>query len=257
MLVSIIIITLNEAENLEFTIKKVRLAASFPSGKVIPIEIIVSDGGSTDGTLEIAKNLADKVLSGTKGRYLQLNAGAKDAKGDILLFLHSDTLLPEGAIIRILHRFKNPVVIGGGFKKYWNWNPVIKRTSFLKFASYWWEEIGVWFVRLRRIFPGDNAIFVRKSIFEELKGFRPLWLCEDFDFSRRLKKYGKKRFIYINSAVLTSARRYEKYGFFYVTIMWFGIYWLWRLGISQESLKIKFKKYSINHEKGNRTYLRF
>ncbi|NVM35605.1 MAG: glycosyltransferase [Candidatus Lokiarchaeota archaeon] len=245
MLVSIIIITLNEAENIELTIKKARLAASFPSGKVPPIEIIVSDGGSTDGTLEIAQKIADKVFIGPRGRYLQLNAGAKQAKGDILLFLHADTILPEDAILQILYRLGDPNVIGGGFKKDWNWNPIVKRSSFLKFANFWWQGLGNWLVRLLRTFPGDNAIFVRKSIYEEIKGFRPLTICEDFDFSRRLKKYGKKRFIYIDSAVLTSTRRYEKFGFIYINLVWFWIYWLWRLGMSQERLKVKLKNYYI------------
>lgn len=243
MLVSIIVITLNEVKNLEETIEKARLAAQFPSGNVVPIEIIVSDGGSTDGTLEIAQKIADKVIIGPSGRYLQLNAGANQAKGDILLFLHADTILPEGAIIRILYRLRNPKLIGGGFKKHWNWNPVVKRSFFLKFANFWWQGLGNWLVRLLRTFPGDNAIFVRKSIYKILKGFQPLWICEDFDFSRRLKKYGKKRFIYIHSAVLTSTRRYEKSGFLYVNFIWFWIYWLWRLGMSQKRLKVKFKKY--------------
>jgi len=243
MLVSIIVITLNEAKNIEETIEKARIAARFPSGNTVPIEIIVSDGGSTDGTLEIARKVADKVITGPSGRCTQLNAGANQAKGDILLFLHADTILPEGAIIRILYRLRNPKLIGGGFKKHWNWNPLVKRSSFLRFANFWWQGLGNWLVRLLRTFPGDNAIFVRKSIYKELKGFRLLWICEDFDFSRRLKKYGKKRFIYIHSAVLTSTRRYEKSGFFYINVIWFRIYWLWRLGMSQERLKVKFRKY--------------
>jgi len=257
MLVSIIIITLNEAENIEETIEKARLAAHCPSGNKIPIEIIVSDGGSTDGTLEIAKKIADEVLIGPRGRYLQLNTGAKQAKGDILIFLHADTILPEGAIMRILYKLRNPNAIGGGFKKYWDWSPIVKRSSFLKFASFWWQGLGNWLVRLLRTFPGDNAIFVRKSIYEEIKGYQPLWICEDFDFSRRLKKYGKKRFIYIRSAVLTSTRRYEKYGFLYINLVWFWIYWLWRLGMSQKRLKVKFKKYMIISDKGNKKYLRY
>jgi glycosyltransferase involved in cell wall biosynthesis len=241
MIVSVIIITLNEVETIKETINNVHLAARFPSGKVVPIEIIVSDGGSTDGTIELAKRLADRVIIGPKGRYLQLNAGAKQATGKFLLFLHADTFLPNGAIIRIIEKSKNPKIIGGGFKKNWNWNPTIKHSSLLKFANYWWQGLGNWLVRLLRTFPGDNAIFVRKSIFEELRGFRPLWICEDFDFSRRLKRYGKYRFICINSAVLTSTRRYEKYGFFYVNYYWFWIYWYWRFGTSQERLKAKFK----------------
>ena len=257
MLVSIIIITLNEAENIELTIKKARLAANFPSGKVVPIEIIVSDGGSTDRTLDIAHKIADKVVIGPKGRFRQLNGGAEQAKGEVLLFLHADTILPEGAIVRILYRLEDPNTIGGGFKKHWNWNPILKRSSFLKFASFWWQGLGNWLVLLLRTFPGDNAIFVRKSIYEEVKGFRSLWICEDFDFSRRLKKYGKKRFIYIHSPVLTSYRKYENYGFFYINLIWFWLYWLWRLGMSQKHLKVKFNKYLETTEKANKTYLRF
>ncbi len=257
MLVSIIIITLNEAENIKKTIEKARLAAKFPSGNAIPTEIIVSDGGSTDKTLEISKKKADKVIIGPQGRYLQLNAGARHAKGDILLFLHADTILPEGAIIRILFKLRNPIVIGGGFKKYWNWSQDLKRSSFLKFVCFWWQGFGNWLVRLLRIFPGDNAIFVRKSIYNKIKGFRPLWICEDLDLSHRLRKYGKKRFIYIRSAVLTSTRRYEKYGFFYINFIWFWIYWLWRLGMSQKRLKFKFKKYVMDPDRVNKKYLRF
>jgi glycosyltransferase involved in cell wall biosynthesis len=251
MIVSIIIITLNEKENLEKTIENIHLAAKFPSGKKVPFEIIISDGGSINGTLEIAKKLADKVIIGPKGRSLQLNKGVKHAKGDILLFLHADTIIPEGAILRILHELRNPNVIGGGFKKNWNWNPKVKRSSFLKFANYIWQGLGNWLVRLLRTFPGDNAIFVRRSIYEELNGFRPLWICEDFDFSRRLKKYGRKNYIYIRSAVLTSTRRYENFGFFHVNLTWFWIYWLWRLGMSQERLKFKFRGYNPIYEIAN------
>ncbi|MFX1496950.1 MAG: glycosyltransferase [Promethearchaeota archaeon] len=254
---SIIIITLNEEENIELAIQNVRLAARLPSGKVVPIEIIVSDGGSTDGTLKIAQKLADKVIIGSQGRYKQLNTGAKRAKGEILLFLHADSILPEGAIARILHRLRDPMVIGGGFKKHWNWNPNTKRSSFLKFLSFWWQGIGNWLVILLRTYPGDNAIFVRKSVYNKIGGFRPLWICEDFDFSRRLKKYGKKRFIYIHSPILTSTRRYEKYGFLYTNLIWFFIYLFWRIGMPQERLKDKFNKYIITPEREYRKYLRF
>ena len=257
MLVSVIIITLNEIENLEKTIQVVRLAAQTNSGYSIPVEVIVSDGGSMDGTIELAKKLADKVVIGSPGRYCQLNEGAKISKGDILLFLHADTLLPENAIIGIIHEMKDPKIVGGGFKKDWNWSPNIKRTSFLKFSNYFWQGLGNWLVRLFKSFPGDNAVFVRKSIFEELKGFKPLWICEDFDFVQRLKKYGKQHILYIPSAVLTATRRFEKYGFFNVIFIWFFIYWLWRLGMSPCRLRVRFNKYSTIPKKGNKTYMRF
>ncbi|MFW9949456.1 MAG: glycosyltransferase [Candidatus Thorarchaeota archaeon] len=244
MLVSIIIITVNEARTIEQTIEKARMSARFPSGKRVSIEIIVSDGGSTDETLKIAHQKADKVIVGPMGRYIQLNAGAKQAKGEILLFLHADTLLPETAVIRIVHKLRDPKIIGGAFMKTWNWNPMIKRSSLLKFMALSWQGIGNRLVRLLRAFPGDNAIFVRKFIYDELRGFRPSWICEDFDFSRRLKNYGKKRFLCMPFSVITSARRYEKYGFLRTNLQWFWMYWLWRFGMPQERLKIKFKKYS-------------
>ncbi|MHA2283426.1 MAG: TIGR04283 family arsenosugar biosynthesis glycosyltransferase [Promethearchaeota archaeon] len=257
MLVSIIIITLNEAEYIEETIKTTRLSANLPSGKQASIEIIVSDGGSTDDTLDIAQKIADKVISGPRGRYLQLNNGAKQARGDILLFLHADTILPDNAIIKILHGLKDPKIIGGAFKKYWNWNPAIKRSSLLKFVSFIWLKYDNWQIDLLRRFPGDNAIFVRKSIFEELNGFQPLWICEDLDFSTRLKKYGKNKTVYIDSAVITSARRFEKYGFFKVVFTWLRIFWFWRLGMSPKQLRAKFMNYKEFPERGNKLYLRF
>ncbi|MHA2472091.1 MAG: TIGR04283 family arsenosugar biosynthesis glycosyltransferase [Promethearchaeota archaeon] len=257
MLVTIIIITLNEADNIEKTIRQARLAAQFPSGKTVPIEIIVSDGGSTDDTLKIARKFADKVITGTRGRYLQLNKGAEESRGDILIFLHADTLLPEGAIIRILSKLRDPDVIGGGFKKYWNWDPNVQFSKLVKFGAYWWQGLDSWLVRLLRTFPGDNAVFVRRSIFEKIKGFRPMWICEDFDFSYRLIKYGKKKFVYIRSAVLTSTRRFERYGFFKLVFTWMRIFWFWRLGMSQNQLKAKFSSYKTLPERGNRNYLRF
>jgi hypothetical protein len=123
--------------------------------------------------------------------------------------------------------------------------------------NYWWQGLGNWLVRLLRTFPGDNAIFVRKRVFEELKGFSYLWICEDFDFIRRLKRYGRKKIRYIGSTVLTSTRRFERYGFFNTIFSWFFIYWLWRLGMPQNSLKYRFTKYSTLPKRGNKLYLNF
>jgi glycosyltransferase involved in cell wall biosynthesis len=257
MLVSIIIITFNEAERIKKAIKNARLAARFLSGNEVPIEIIVSDGGSTDDTSEIAKETADKVIIGPRGKSHQLNAGAKQANGDILVFLHADTILPKGAIIRILDKLQNLYTVGGCFKKYWNWTPGIKRSSLVKFANYYWQGLGNWLVCLLKTFPGDNIIFVRKSIYKELKGFQPLWICEDFDFSRRLKKYGKKRIAYIRSPVLTSTRRYETYGYLYTIFLWFWIYWSWRFGSSQKRIKAIVSKNMSIAKKGIKKHLRY
>ena len=101
MLISVIIITLNEEKNLKKTILTARESAKFNSNKSIPIEIIVSDGGSEDKTVEIAKEYADRVINAPKGRVKQLNIAAEKAKGDVLIFLHANTLLPKTGLLQI------------------------------------------------------------------------------------------------------------------------------------------------------------
>ena len=248
MLISVIIITLNEANNIESTIRSARLAAQWPSGRSFPIEIIISDGNSIDNTIMIAQKIADKVITGSPGRFRQLNEGVRHAKGDILVFLHADTLLPKGAIIKIHKVMKNSNIIGGGFEKSWNWNPNIKRSSFVKLLNFLWEGFDNWIVRFFKTFPGDNVIFVRRNMFSELNGYKKLWICEGFDFMRRLKAYGKKKIYCIPLQVLTSARRLENYGFLKTKTIWFFIYWLWRLGMSPERLRVRFKKYATEPE---------
>ena len=269
MLVSIIIISLNEVENIGKTIENALLAALTPSGRKAPIEIIISDGGSTDGTLDVAERLADKVINAQRGRYRQLNLGAEYAKGDILLFLHADTLLPRYGISRIMFRMKDPAVHGGGFKKIWNWTPTVQRSCFLNFAVWSFKIMGNWLVRVFKTFPGDNAIFIRKEIFEKLNGYAPMWICEDFDIMLRLKKFCRKQLIYsdgkekkgqiiyIGTPVKTSARRFELYGFFRTFLQWFFIYWQWRLGKSQDQLKARFYKYSTIPKRGNKQFIKF
>jgi len=245
MIISVIIITLNEREYIQGTIESIKRAIKFMSYKGLSVEIILSDGGSTDGTLELAKSLADKVISSPKGRFLQLNNGVTEANGDILLFLHADTILPKEAILYIVYNMRNPYILGGGFEKKWKWISNTKLSYFLKIAVFLWTEIGNFLVRELKTFPGDNAIFVRKEAFFDLNGFTPLWICEDFDFVHRLKKYSKKgrhKIICVKKHVTTSARRLEKYGFFKTTIKWFVIYFLWRFGMSPEDLKITGQK---------------
>jgi rSAM/selenodomain-associated transferase 2 len=257
MLISVIIITLNEAENIEKTIMAVKNAAYTKLKPLIPIEIIVSDGGSNDRTVEIAKNLVDKVIVGTRGRYKQLNEGANASKGDILLFLHADTLLPKGGLLKIYYEMRSSRIVGGGFEKQWSWNPNLKFSKFLQVMNFLWTGFDNWSVRLLKTFPGDNAIFVRKSIYKKLNGFSPLWICEGLDFAKRLRRYKKKNIICIRPAVLTSTRRFEKYGFFKTIFSWFFIYIMWRLGMNQKRLKSFFNKYSTIPEPGDRKYLRF
>ncbi|MHA2288404.1 MAG: TIGR04283 family arsenosugar biosynthesis glycosyltransferase [Promethearchaeota archaeon] len=270
LLVSIIIITLNEQDNLESVLKSLMNATLTSKGKQLPTEIIVSDGGSTDGTIKLAESYADKVIHSQKSRYMQLNNGAKASKGDILLFLHADTNLPRGAIVRILNRFKDPKVIGGAFKKSWDWSPNIILSKFLSFATKFWEGFGNWLTQLIKEFPGDNAFFIKRKVFDELGGFSAMWICEDFDLSRRLLKYSKqteknflekikykKKIAYIRTPVKTSTRRFEIYGFFRTVYFWFKIYWLWRAGFTQNQLRKLVPKYITTPQSIKRSFLMF
>lgn len=259
MLISVIIITLNEFETLLHTINSIRSNFRFNSSENFDLEIIVSDGGSDDGTYKLAQANADKTIRVSRGRSNQLNNGAQIANGEILLFVHGDTIMPEHSILEIRNIMTNPLVSGGGFEKSWLWSPNVRLTGFLNFASRLWEDIGNWLVRLLKTFPGDNAIFVRKKLFDVLNGYAPIWICEDFDFIRRLKKLNRKRkgkLVLIRSKVKTSARRFEVYGFFKTVIYWVFIYTLWRLGMASERLNYIFTT-NFPSKRMKRTILKF
>jgi len=187
--ISIIIPTLNEEENINACIETAK--------RLNPLEIIVVDAGSTDRTREIAINTGAMVIQSSKGRGVQMNKGASLAKGKILLFLHADTLLPE-AVISVSAEFLNSY-IGGFFKLTFNENSISLRLVEL-------------FANLRaRIFClpyGDQAIFIKKDVFEKIGGFREYPFLEDIDMSIRLKKVGRLK--YVPLSVIVSARRIKK-----------------------------------------------
>lgn len=256
--ISVIIITLNEENTLENCINCLREAAQYPSkNRRIPIEIIVSDGGSTDGTIEIAESNADTVIVSSPGRYLQCNNGADIAKSEIFLFLHSDTSLPPSSLLRVLWFLKNPLYIGGAFSKKWIWSQNYIPSSFMKFAVFIFQGIGNLLSRTFLAYPADNAIFIRKKIFNEINKFNQMWICEGFDLCLRMKNFARKtnlidgkfhRYkmgiarIYTNHAS-TSTRRFEEFGFFRTLFKWIMILLFWRLGMPQGKLRTLFKKW--------------
>ncbi len=265
VLISVIIITLNEAANIASTILATKQVARTRTGCSIPLEVIVSDGGSEDETVHIAQQYADKVIVGSRGRATQLNAGARIATGEILLFLHADTILPPGGILRVWHALHNPGIIGGGFMKDWIWHPTSRRSRLVNAVRYLWEGFGNWVAVLLKKFPGDNAIFVRREIFDVLGGFANLWICEDFDFSLRLVQLCKlkpislltgmittPRVICIPAPVKTSARRFEDDGFIQTLKAWTFIYLFWWFGMPQDRLKRLFQNYSTSPNSGSR-----
>jgi glycosyltransferase involved in cell wall biosynthesis len=257
--ISIIIITLNEVNTLENCLNSLREAAQFPTKqRSIPIEIIVSDGGSSDGTIKIAEKFADTVIRTSPSRYLQCNMGANIAQSENLLFLHSDTLLPPNSLLRVVHFLNKPSFIGGSFSKKWIWSQDSSPSSFIKFAVFIFQGIGNLLSRTFLAYPADNGIFIRKKIFNKLNGFSQMWICEGFDLSLRMKKFVRnlsltdRRFhryksgiarIYISHAC-TSTRRFEEFGFFPTLFKWIFILLLWSLGTPQEKLRILFKKWN-------------
>ncbi len=190
---SIIIPTLNEAAQIEAVLVSAR--AIFPHA-----EIIVADGGSTDATAALAAPHA-QVIAAPRGRARQMNAGAAVARGDVLLFLHADTRLPHNAAGVIAAALHAPDVVAGGFALRFDAvglvYELIARSTNLR-------------SRLRHIFTGDQAIFVRTDVFRAIGGFADIPLMEDLEVWPRLRKVG--RVSMLTPPVLVSARRHRKYG---------------------------------------------
>ena len=169
------------------------------------IEIIVSDGGSTDSTVEIAGQHSDvKVVHSQAGRSIQMNNGAACARGEILLFLHADCILPREDVLKIRQIFDSGKFVGGAFQ--------IRLLSD-KF-TYRWLEMGINFRSKAFKLPyGDQGLFVKRSIFEKLGGFREMPVCEDLDFVYRLRrKYGE--IAILNGRISSSVRTWKNRGIF-------------------------------------------
>ncbi|MBU6400627.1 MAG: TIGR04283 family arsenosugar biosynthesis glycosyltransferase [Verrucomicrobia bacterium] len=196
-MISIVIPTLNEADQLAATLAAI--------GDPLPraaCEVIVVDAGSSDGTAALAKAAGTRVVTSPgPGRAAQMNLGAQQASGDQLLFLHADTRLPEGALARIDAALRDPAIVGGGFARRF-----AGASRFLRLTAW----LADWRCRSLGWFLGDQAIFARRSVFEQLKGYREIDLFEDLDFSRRMARTGKV--VTLSPPVISSARRFAARG---------------------------------------------
>lgn len=216
-MVSIIIPTLNE----ETTIAGLLTNLKFQKGN---FEVIIVDGGSHDETISIARSFSKvKILPSAKGRAIQMNNGAKKAIGDILLFLHADTILPPDAILAIENSLVRNCVAGCFYLEFDDPNMLLKIYSL--------------FSRLNHsLFTyGDQAIFIRKSIFEKLGGFANIPIMEDVEIQSRLKTQGK--FIKLDKPVQTSARRFLQNGIVKQQLLNMVLVVLFKLGVSPEKIK--------------------
>ena len=191
MKISVIIPTLNEESHIEKTL----LSVIKQEGDY---ELYVVDGGSSDNTVAIARKYAC-VINSKRGRAIQMNAGTMSCKGDILLFLHADTLLPDNAFREIRKRMRDETVAGGSFYIAFDAdNFIIGGVSFITRFNF-------------RLFHfGDQGIFVRRDVFQALNGYKEMPIMEDYDFCKRLRSKGKV--ILIRMPVISSARRFIKKG---------------------------------------------
>ena len=198
MKVSIIVPTLNEELVLEKTLTQFQ--------QLSPHELIVSDGGSDDDTRNIAGRFSHRVITGSAGRALQMNDGADEATGDILLFLHADSRIEPESYRKMQQCMQNPKWIGGAFTlciESGKWS--LKLIALL--ANIRSKYFGLAY--------GDQGFFVRKEVFKDMNGFSPLPICEDLDFYHRLRKKGPV--ILLKEKAHTSPRRWIKEGILFTT----------------------------------------
>jgi len=193
--ISIIIPTLNEASVIEETVN--RLLQSDAD------EIVVVDGGSSDGTAEIARELGARVLSAAPSKAGQMNVGAANARGEVLLFLHADTCLPEQFGNKVLTALARNGVSAGAFTL-----GIDSEDWGLRFI----ERVANWRARIFKMPYGDQALFVSRKLFSEIGGYADDPIMEDFELIRRLKKKGE--IVILPESVKTSPRRWQNFGVF-------------------------------------------
>jgi len=189
-------------------------------------ELIVVDGGSRDATAALARAHPAQpvVLQAHGGRAAQLNAGARAATGDVLLFLHADSRLPRDAYASLAQAWRTPDVGGGNFALAFAGGGTFERVLGFVYA----------FQRRHGFYYGDSSIWVRRDRWEALGGYREIPIMDDYDFVRRLERSGRTRCL--PGPAVTSSRRWRSMGIPRTVLAWFVIRWLYVAGISPARL---------------------
>ena len=218
MRLSIIIPVLDEERAIGAAVEDLR--------RIDPYEIIVVDGGSTDRTAEIVRDGPARLVTASRGRAAQMNEGARHATGELLLFLHADTALPATARLDLEGCMADPACVGGRFDiRLDSARPLLRVVGrMISLRS-----------RLTRVATGDQAIFVRRAVFERLGGFPEMPIMEDVAFCRVLKKQG--RIACLRSRVVSSARRWEQHGPVRTILLMWALKLLYLAGVQPATLK--------------------
>ncbi len=226
-MISIIVPALNEEAAIGATLRSL---CALPGDK----EIIVSDGGSTDRTIALAQEAGARVVRAPGGRGSQMHAGAEVAMGDILWFVHADTIPPPHALTDLQAALAHQNVAGGNFGLVFDGSSRAAR------------QLTAIYPILRRLnlCYGDSGIFLRRNTYEEIGGFRPLALFEDLDLLRRLRPRGK--FVHLPCRIVTSSRRFENKNFFLVWLHWTGLQVLYWCGVDPNWLARSYRHARAN-----------
>ncbi len=226
MKISIIIPVLNEEETIASLLQYLKQNSS----SVNIAEILVVDGGSVDGTVDIIKSTQALLITSTKGRAKQMNAGAKQATGDILYFLHADSFPPKSFDKFILGEVKNGNK-AGCFQMRFDHN-------------HWWLRLASWLTKFswRACRGGDQSQFITKQLFDEIGGYDESYaIYEDNILINEL--YKRKQFVVIPHWLTTSARRYEEMGIWKLQYHFWTIYVKKWFGASAEDIHRYYLKY--------------
>ena len=224
MRVSIIVPMLNEAPGLPGLLA--RLVELERQG----CEILIVDGGSDDGSVSLAERAGFRVLASQKGRARQMNLGAAQATGDVLLFLHADTLLPEDALTTLRQSMQKTAAVWGRFDVLIDGaHPMLRVIATLMNHRSRWTGIAT----------GDQAIFVTRKAFEAVRGYPDQPLMEDIELSNRLRALARPACI--PTPVRTSGRRWESRGVWRTVLLMWRLRWAYWRGTPAEQLAQRYR----------------
>lgn len=194
------------------------------------IEIIVVDGESQDGTLQLAEPLVSQTLTSEKGRALQMNAGAAVAAGDYFIFLHADTTLPKNFYTQLKQIIADRQSVWGFF------------SVRLSGESFWFriiERAMCWRSRITSVATGDQALFVSRQLFYEVDGYPSIPLMEDVAISKQLRGYVQPSFV--DKPVTTDSRRWEKNGIVKTILLMWWLRLNYFLGVDPHKLEKMYR----------------